>query len=274
MKLISLNDLSLKTEGYFAFKHVAFSLSQKEIIGINGDNGSGKTLLLEAISDRITPDSGELMYTPGVRIGYLPQENPQQIDQSVKKYLEETRRLSKKLAVRTDQLQGMITFLGLTPYLDRPVSQLSIGLRRRIDFLATLAGHPNVLLLDEPFVFQTKQTISQMLKLLQDLKDNGSGIIIAATNFDDSVQQYLDNGYLIKDNALQQIPYFQQKEQCRLLFRINPNSSAITKDLEKYVTENINDMVELTIPLALKGSLITKMERLNYHFEGVESSEN
>ncbi|MDG5112229.1 ATP-binding cassette domain-containing protein [Companilactobacillus pabuli] len=49
MKLISVNDLSLQIEGYFAFKHVAFSLSQNEVIGINGDNGSGKTQLLEAI---------------------------------------------------------------------------------------------------------------------------------------------------------------------------------------------------------------------------------
>ena len=51
MKLISVNDLSLQNEGYFAFKHVAFSLSQNEIIGINGDNGSGKTQFLEALAN-------------------------------------------------------------------------------------------------------------------------------------------------------------------------------------------------------------------------------
>jgi len=205
MKLIIVNDLSLQTNGYFAFKHVAFSLSQNEIIGINGDNGSGKTQLLEAIASQQTPDSGTIEYTPGVRIGYMPQVNPQVIDQTVEKYLEEIRRLSKNLAVRKEQLQGMITFLGISPYLTQPVSQLSIGLRRRIDFLAAVAGHPNVLLLDEPFAFQSNKTTQNMLSLLQDLKENGSGVILSATRMDNGVNQYLDEDYLLQDNQLTKI---------------------------------------------------------------------
>jgi ATPase components of ABC transporters with duplicated ATPase domains len=68
MELISVNDLSLQREGYFAFKHVAFSLSQNEIIGISGENGSGKTQLLETIANYEQADSGRIKYTPGVRI--------------------------------------------------------------------------------------------------------------------------------------------------------------------------------------------------------------
>jgi len=270
MKLISVNDLSLQNNGYFAFKHVAFSLSQNEIIGINGDNGSGKTQLLEAIANYQTPDSGTIEYTPGVRIGYLPQDNPQVVDQTVAKYLENIRRISKDLAVRKEQLQGMITFLGVSPYLNQPVRQLSLGLRRRIDFLAAVAGHPNVLLLDEPFAFQSKKTIKNMLSLMQDLKKNGSGIILSATSFDKEVSQYLDTGYLLAENKLTKIESTTNKVlKCQLIFSVHPNSVAVTSDIERYITSNLNNVVKLDIPLALKNAMVEKMTRLNYHLEEV-----
>ncbi|GEO79147.1 gliding motility protein GldA [Companilactobacillus mindensis DSM 14500] len=275
MKLLSVNDLSLQNGGYFAFKHVAFSLSQNEIIGINGDNGSGKTQLLEAIANNQTPDSGQIDYTPGTRIGYLPQYNPQIIDQTVTKYLEDTRRLSKNLAVRKEQLEGMITFLGISPYLNVPVQQLSLGLRRRIDFLAAVAGHPNVLLLDEPFAFQSNKTIMNMLNLIQDLKDNGSGVILAGTRFNDTINHYIDNDYLLKDNRLTKIQSTTNTElKTLLVFGVNVKSVAITKDIEEYITVNRNGLIEMIIPLGIKDSMIQKMTRLNYQFEEAKDIEN
>jgi len=275
MNLLSVNDLSLQNEGYFAFKHVAFSLSQNEIIGINGDNGSGKTQLLEAIAENRTPDSGQIDYTPGVRIGYLPQVNPQIIDQTVGKYLEDMRKLSKKLAVRKEQLEGMITFLGLSPYLNRSVQQLSLGVRRRVDFVAAVSGHPNVLLLDEPFAFQSNKSIMNMLNLIQDLKDNGSGIIIAGTRFDKNINHYIDMGYLLKDNKLTKIQSTTNVElKIVLIFSIHPNSSAITQDIEKYITVNKNNLIEMKVPLAIRQSMIKKMTRLNYQFEEAKNIEN
>lgn len=275
MKLISVNDLSLQDNGYFAFKHVAFSLSQNEIIGINGDNGSGKTTLLEAIANHQTPDSGEIEYTPGVRIGYMPQVNPQVIDQSVLKYLESIRRLSKDLAVRPEQMQGMITFLGMSPYLDQPVRQLSVGLQRRVDFLAAVVGHPNVLLLDEPFIFQTTKTVKSMLSLIQDLKDNGSGVVIAGTHFDGMINHYLDNGYFLKDNRFEKISSTTNKEvKVELIFSVHPNSVAVTSDIERYITSNLNNVVTLNLPVSLKNAMVEKMTRLNYQLEGEKRSEN
>ena len=268
MKLISVNDLSLQNEGYFAFKHVAFSLSQNEIIGINGDNGSGKTQFLEALANNDVADSGVIEYTPGVRVGYMPQENPQVINQTVGKYLEDVRRVSKDLAVRPEQLQGMVKFLGMSPQIDRPVRQLSLGLRRRVDFLAAVVGHPNVLLLDEPFAFQSNEVVKNMLSLLQDLKENGSGIVLVGTHFDESVNQYLDASYLFKENRLTKIASTTNQEKfCRLVFSVHPNSIAVTSDIERYITANAHNSVELQLPKTLRKNIVEKMTRLNYRLE-------
>ena len=275
MKLLSVNDLSLQNEGYFAFKHVAFSLSQNEIIGINGDNGSGKTQLLEVIANNQVPDSGTIEYTPGVRIGYLPQENPQMIDQTVDKYLEEIRRLSKDLAVRKEQLQAMITFMGLAPHLNRSVRQLSLGLKRRVDFLAAVAGHPNILLLDEPFAFQSNKTVKNMLSLMQDLKENGSGVILTGTNFTSTANQYIDVDYLLNEKQLTKIASTTNSEmECILIFSVDSNSVAITSDIERYITGNANNVITLQLPLAMKDAMIEKMTRLHYRFKEVQRVES
>ena len=275
MKLIQVNDLSLQNEGYFAFRHVAFSLSQNQIIGLSGESGSGKTQLLEALAQENVPDSGTIEYTPGSRIGYLPQLDPQLIDQNVGKYLESIRRLSKKLAVRPEQLQGMITFLGMSPYIDTPVRQLSLGLRRRVGFLAAVAGHPNILLLDEPFAFQSQQTIEKMLSLMQDLKENGAGILVGSTEFSQTVQNSLDDQYLLKDAKLTPVKTVQPSEEKRLLvFAVNRNSVALPKELEKFVISIIDDQVELEIPLSLKDQVVAKMLQLNYRLKGVQKDEN
>ena len=275
MKLISVDDLSLQNEGYFAFKHVAFSLSQNEIIGINGENGSGKTLILDTLAERQTPDSGVIDYTPGVRIGCLPQTNPQVIERSVGKYLEDVRRLSGKLAVRKEQLSGMITLLGISPYLDQSVQQLSTGLKRRIEFLAAVAGHPNVLLLDEPFAFQSHKTIHNMLDLIQDLKENGSGIILASTCFDEETSKYLDNDYLLKNNRLEKIQSTTNQELISLLvFSVHSNSLALTHDLSQYVTTSYDNTVEMEVPLALKATIMKRMLAFNYQFEGARNDQD
>lgn len=273
MELISVNDLSLQREGYFAFKHVAFSLSQNEIIGISGENGSGKTQLLETIANYEQADSGRIKYTPGVRIGYMPQMDPQVIEQTVRNYLEDIRRLSKHLAVRKDQLEAMITYMKLAPYLDKTIDQLSLGLKHRVSFLAAVVGHPNVLLLDEPFVFQSNEMVQNMLSMIQDLKDNGSGVIITETQINNEVSEILDKNYQFNNGALQQFKSLKIKDSL-LTFSVHHNSIALTKDLAEYVVKNANNFVVIKIPLSQKDMIIGKMIALNYQFEGDNDIEN
>ncbi|WP_125567845.1 ATP-binding cassette domain-containing protein [Companilactobacillus insicii] len=268
VELITVKDLSLQNEGYFAFKHVAFSLAQNEIISIVGDSGSGKTQLLLALSKLKTADSGKIEYTAGVRIGYLPQFDPQIINKSVRVYLEEIRSLSGKLAVSKEQLKGLIAFMGMSPYLDRQVRQLSWGLKQRVNFLAAVSGHPNVLLLDEPFSFQNSSYTSNMLDIIKDLADNGSGVIIASSAQDGSMTNYFDTNYIMKDKTLELVKDKDKEINCMLIFTVKSNSMALTTEISKYLAANVSSLVELKIPLGMKDSIIKEMIDLNYQFEG------
>ncbi len=274
MELITVKDLSLQNEGYFAFKHVAFSLTQNETISIVGDSGSGKSQLLETLAKLKNADSGKVVYTPGVRIGYLPQFDPQIVNKTVRNYLEEVRRLTGKLAVSSAQLKGLVAYMGMSPYLDRPVIQLSYGLKQRIGFLSAVAGHPNVLLLDEPFSFQNSKYTGNMLDIIHDLKNNGSGIIVASSYQDGSISNYFDSNYIMKNKSLEQVKDKAKEIKCMLIFTVKSDSMALTTDISKYLAANVSNLVELKIPLGMKDAIIKEMIDLNYQFEGARNLED
>ena len=274
MELITVKDLSLQNEGYFAFKHVAFSLTQNETISIVGDSGSGKSQLLETLAKLKNADSGKVVYTPGVRIGYLPQFDPQIVNKTVRNYLEEVRRLTGKLAVSPEQLKGLVAYMGMSPYLDRPVRQLSYGLKQRIGFLSAVAGHPNVLLLDEPFSFQNSKYTGNMLDIIHDLKNNGSGIIVASSYQDGSISNYFDSNYIMKNKSLEQVKDKAKEIKCMLIFTVKSDSMALTTDISKYLAANVSSLVELKIPLGMKDAIIKEMIDLNYQFEGARNLED
>lgn len=268
MELITVKDLSLQNEGYFAFKHVTFSLTQNQIISIVGDSGSGKTQLLSTLAKLKTADSGKVEFTPGVRIGYLPQFDPQVINKSVRIYLEEIRQLSGTLAVSKEQLKGLIAFMGMSPYLDRQVRQLSYGLKQRVNFLAAVSGHPNVLLLDEPFSFQNSKYTSNMLEIIKDLADNGSGVVIASSTQDSSITNYFDANYIMKNKSMEQVKDKDKEILCMLIFTVKSDSMALTTEISQYLSANVSSLVELKIPLGMKDAIIKEMIDLNYQFEG------
>ncbi|WP_125762966.1 ATP-binding cassette domain-containing protein [Companilactobacillus hulinensis] len=274
VELITVKDLSLQNEGYFAFKHVAFSLTQNETISIVGDSGSGKSQLLETLAKLKNADSGKVVYTPGVRIGYLPQFDPQIVNKTVRNYLEEVRRLTGKLAVSSAQLKGLVAYMGMSPYLDRPVIQLSYGLKQRIGFLSAVAGHPNVLLLDEPFSFQNSKYTGNMLDIIHDLKNNGSGIIVASSYQDGSISNYFDSNYIMKNKSLEQVKDKAKEIKCMLIFTVKSDSMALTTDISKYLAANVSNLVELKIPLGMKDAIIKEMIDLNYQFEGARNLED
>lgn len=120
-----------------------------------GPNGAGKSTLLQALAGRLPLDAGARQQDPGVRIGYLGQEDLQiaadpgltGFDAAAQAALE----LLARGAIDPAHLHP-IAGLGLLTEadLDRPLAQLSAGARRRFDLAKTLIAGPHLLVLDEP----------------------------------------------------------------------------------------------------------------------------
>ena len=127
-------------------REVSLTVNEGDRIGIVGVNGTGKSTLLKLLAGEETPDAGTVTRMTGLRTAYLPQ-NP-----SFTQGLSVLRQTMLHAAGGDSaeyECRALLTRLGLRD-LDRDVTLLSGGQRKRAALAAALAGHAQLLFLDEP----------------------------------------------------------------------------------------------------------------------------
>jgi len=197
-------------------------------IGIIGLNGSGKSTLMKIIAGVEQSYEGEVVFSPGYSVGYLPQEPILDENKTVKEIVEEGMieitsllreydEISAKFAepLDDDEMQKLIEKQGeLTDKLDRldawnidnkldramdalrcpepntPIKVLSGGEKRRVALCRLLLKEPDILLLDEP----TNHLDAESVEWLEQHLNQYKGTVIAITHdryFLDNVAQWI-----------------------------------------------------------------------------------
>jgi len=150
MPTVRLDKVSLSFGLKPLLDDVSLQLRRGERVCLLGRNGEGKSSLLQLISRKIVPDSGEVWVRPGARIASLAQEVSSGSDAPVRDVVLGGVELKTPGDEWQAQLQvdQVISRLGLTA--DALMSALSGGWRRRVMLGRALVAAPDVLLLDEP----------------------------------------------------------------------------------------------------------------------------
>ncbi|WKY45318.1 ABC-F family ATP-binding cassette domain-containing protein [Eubacteriaceae bacterium ES2] len=179
-KVIELDHVSKSFAETKVLDNFSLIIGQGERIGIIGNNGLGKSSLLNLITGRIKPDNGQIAIGETVRIGYFSQES-QDMDQNLKA-IEYIRELAETVTDNNGQLisatQMMETFL-----FDRDkqwvyIKKLSGGEQRRLYLMGILIQKPNVLLFDEP----TNDLDLETLSILESYLDEFPGSVLTVSH--------------------------------------------------------------------------------------------
>ena len=148
--LLTARNLSKAYPSNILFEGVSINIEDGERIGLIGPNGSGKTTLLKSLSGMIQPDEGEIVRKRGLRAVYVAQDDRFEVNATplsvVVAALDEHDDSGMDPATRASIT---LTKLGFTD-LERQVSTLSGGWRKRLSLARALAQDPELLMLDEP----------------------------------------------------------------------------------------------------------------------------
>ncbi len=122
-------------------------------VGFVGRNGAGKSTLLRVLLGNEELDSGEVIRSPNLNVGYLRQHDPFQPGESALDFL---MRDSEQPDWKCGAIAGQFELKGA--YLEGPISALSGGWQTRVKLASLLLHEPNLLLLDEPTNFLDLRT--------------------------------------------------------------------------------------------------------------------
>jgi ABC-2 type transport system ATP-binding protein len=161
----------------------------KEVYGLLGPNGSGKTTTLSMLAGILRPDSGEVRVagTPvtqsaaRARLGLVPQEIALYPQMTAAENLAFFGRMQgmtgKTLRTRVDEV---LEIVDLTARAKQRVERFSSGMKRRVNIAAALVHSPDLLIMDEPTVGVDPQSRNAILDQINALAAAGTAVIFAS----------------------------------------------------------------------------------------------
>ncbi|MBO4899832.1 MAG: ABC transporter ATP-binding protein [Lachnospiraceae bacterium] len=166
---------------------ISFSASGGEIVGFSGDNGCGKSTLLSILAGVERPDKGEVtidgrsiyrIRNLSDRIGYVPQTDP----------LPGEFKVSECLGLwcgSVSKRKAAISDYDLTDFVNKRVSKLSGGMRRRVSLAVAAASQPDILILDEPTAALDMHYKTLIRSDIRRMAENGALIILVSHDIDE-----------------------------------------------------------------------------------------
>jgi ABC-2 type transport system ATP-binding protein len=178
---------------------VDLDVGRGEIFGVLGPNGAGKTTMLRMLATLLPIDAGEARVF-GVDVAREPHRVRQLIGvtgqyASVDENLTAGENLwlfGRLQGIRSSEARAvagrLLTQFGLEEAADRPLSQFSGGMRRRLDLAASLITRPPLIFLDEPTTGLDPRTRGQMWDTIRGLVADGCTVLLTTQYLDEADQ--------------------------------------------------------------------------------------
>jgi energy-coupling factor transporter ATP-binding protein EcfA2 len=212
--LIEIENLSFSYEGKEVLKNINLKILKNEKVVIGGHNGSGKTTLIKHFNGLNTSNNGTVKVFGKEtkdyaskdlvkKVGLVFQNPDHQIfESSVKNEIEFG---PKKLGLKCDT-QRILEQFGLNGLEQRHPSLLSRGQRKRLAIASVYAGNPDILVLDEPFIGQDKESREKIGQILRNLNKTVIFVSHDPCEFEGIASRaiVLKNGSIIYDGGTEQ----------------------------------------------------------------------
>lgn len=182
---IELKNVTKKIKDAVVLKDINLKLEGGKVYGLKGKNGSGKTMLMRAITGLISTE-GEIIID-GKQLGKdisFPRsigiliENPGFIaNYTGMKNLQVLASIQKRIG--DEEIRDILEQVGLEPDDKRTYRKYSLGMKQRLGIAAAVMEKPDIVILDEPINALDEYGAEQVRTLLKEQRERGAICIIA-----------------------------------------------------------------------------------------------
>ncbi|MBB1079643.1 ATP-binding cassette domain-containing protein [Limosilactobacillus sp. STM2_1] len=188
--MLKIDNVSKSFSNVLAVKNLSFEVKRGEVVGVVGQNGAGKSTTFKMILNFLSPDAGEITINSKKlkndfldNIGYLPEERGLYLDMTIKQqvlYFAQLHNYSKTKASK--ELSYWLERLAVKGTERTLIKNLSKGNQQKVQLITTLIHKPKIVILDEPFSGLDPVNISLLIKIVKQLKKEGTAVIFSSHN--------------------------------------------------------------------------------------------
>ena len=190
--MIQLQNVTKRIKENTVLDNVSYTFKSGFVYRLYGQNGSGKTMMLRAISGLINLDSGSI-FIDGEKlhdkIEFPPEtgiviENMELLPEcSAKRNLQMLAKI-KNIADEKDIIFSLER-VGLDPDSDKKVKKFSLGMKQRLNIAQAIFENQKIILLDEPTNALDEDAVQLIYKIIREEKSRGATIIVATHHKED-----------------------------------------------------------------------------------------
>jgi branched-chain amino acid transport system ATP-binding protein len=188
--ILTVDNVSHRFGSLWAVRDVSFSVEPGELLGLIGPNGAGKSTLYNLIAGALIPTKGEIVFNGQrvtqwksyqiARVGVArtfqipkPYRQLSVVENVMLTAFQHESSVARARALAVDTLADV----GLSDYIDVPVTTLTVGLLKRLEVARALAMRPKLVLFDEIMAGLTPTEVSTMTKFVGSLPARGITVI-------------------------------------------------------------------------------------------------
>ena len=198
--LLYLDAVEVSFDGYRALRGLSLILEPGEMRAIIGPNGAGKTTMMDVITGKTRPDTGDVLFDGQVDLTEFDEaqianlgigrkfQKPtvfesQTVEDNIMLALKADRRVATSLfwrhnAAEAETIERILHVTRLAPHASRLAAELSHGQKQWLEIGMLLAQDPKLLLVDEPVAGMTDAETVETARLLREIAKDHSVVVV------------------------------------------------------------------------------------------------
>lgn len=212
--MIQLHNVNKKIKTNQVLNNISYTFEERKVYGLYGRNGSGKTMLLRAVSGLIRLDSGSI-YVDGKKLHEeisFP-ENTGIVIENMELLPRFSARQNLKILAKIRNtaddrsITEALKRVGLDPDSTLKVKKFSLGMKQRLNIAQAIFEKQKLILLDEPTNALDEKGVELIYDIIREEREKGAVIVIATHHKEDleelcDVVLKIDEGKIVCETAL------------------------------------------------------------------------